>query len=250
MKVIDFGLKNYAETLELQQSLFTALLEEKKGNKESRKDNKKESREYVLIGEQNPVITKGRRAKDENILIPEELLKQQGISIFQTGRGGDVTFHGPGQMIVYPIIDLERHRLGVKDYVWLLEESVILLLREYGIKGERIEGATGVWLGRGSDNERKISAIGIKCSRYCTMHGLSLNVDMDLRGFSIINPCGFKNKGVTTMAYELKKREHFEEVPSIEEVKQKFLHIFFSLIFPFEEVFNFPEQLRGKNEII
>lgn len=194
MELIDFGIGDYEEVLNLQENLFTSLVEAKK--------NKQEGKELILSGQHNPVITLGRKADYRNVLMPINYILQQGISIFKINRGGDVTYHGPGQIIVYPIIDLEKHKLGVKDYVFLLEESIILLLEKYGIKGDRIEGATGVWIGAGSEKERKISAIGIKCSRWCTMHGLSLNVNCDMRGFSMINPCGFSNKGVTTLELE------------------------------------------------
>lgn len=252
MKVIDFGLRDYGEVLELQTSLFEQLIQNKK--------EKKEGQEFILIGEHPPVITLGRRAKEENLLFSEDYLKEKGVSLYHIGRGGDITYHCPGQLIVYPILDLEKHKLGVKDYVNLLEESVIRLLYKYGITGERIEGATGVWLGKGTPDERKISAIGIKCTRFCTMHGLSLNVNADLSGFSFINPCGFKDKGVTGINLEnleksgcpevrksdqTPKRRQEEETtrPDFERIKQEFLDIFLSLVFPFEEVLDFPEKL-------
>lgn len=194
MEIIDFGLKDYEETLKLQQCLFEELL-----------DNKKKDipgKEYLLIGEHPDVITVGRRGKGTNILASQSFLEAKGIKVFNIGRGGDVTFHNPGQVILYPIIDLEKHHLGVKDYVSLLEESVIQVLLEFGIKGERVEGATGVWIDKETESERKISAIGVKCSRWCTMHGLSLNVCNDLKGFNLINPCGFQDKGVTSMNRE------------------------------------------------
>lgn len=227
IKIIDFGIEDYESILSLQTSYFQKLLENKK--------NRKEGNEYILIGEHYPVITKGRRADDGNILMPESMLEKEGVKIYATGRGGDVTFHGPGQMIVYPILDLDKHSLGLKQYVDLLEESVIRLLESYGIKGERIEGATGVWIGKGEAEERKICAMGLKCSRFCTMHGLALNINTDLKHFSYINPCGFKDKGVTSMEKEL-----VNALP-IENIKKEYLHILLSLIFPFEEVFDFAE---------
>lgn len=231
MKIIDFGLSDYNKILDLQSDFFNKLIEAKKRGERGE--------EYILIGEHHPVITMGRRAQEANVLVSSNFLEKKGIKIFKIGRGGDVTYHCPGQMIVYPIIDLERHKLGVKEYVSLMEEAVIRLLSLYDIKGERIEGATGVWIEKDGKDERKICAMGIKCSRYCTMHGLALNVNSDLSGFSLINPCGFQNKGVTSL--EKEKCEGYEI--DIRKIKKEFLHIFLSLIFPFKEVFDFTEQL-------
>lgn len=125
------------------------------------------------------------------------------MDCYHVERGGDVTYHGPGQLVAYPILDLERHHLGVKDYVGLIEEAVIQTIALYGIRGERVDGASGVWIGAKTSDERKICALGVKCSRFCTMHGLALNVNTSLDGFSIINPCGFVDRGVTSMAREI-----------------------------------------------
>ena len=227
LEIIDFGTEDYENVLNLQQQCFDQLIQDKKAGKEGK--------EYILIGEHYPVITLGRKAKESNILASPDSLALKGIRSYHIGRGGDVTFHCPGQLIIYPILDLERHGLGVKDYVDILEESVIRLLANHNIKGERVEGATGVWLGKNTPEERKISAIGIKCSRFCTMHGLSLNINADLSGFHLINPCGFQDKGVTSMKIE--KGIEFE----IEKLKKEFLHIFLGLIFPLQEVLHFPE---------
>ena len=220
MKVLDFETGNYGEILKLQEYFFNDLI----GNKQ----RGEKGEEVILIGEHSPVITLGRRAKESNILVPNHILENRGVGVYHIGRGGDVTYHCPGQLIVYPIIDLEKHRLGVKSYVELLEESVIRLLKNYGIKGERVDGATGVWIGKGSDKERKVCAIGIRCRRYCTMHGIGLNVTSDLEGFSLINPCGFKDKGVTSMKKELEIKDL-----DMGKIKKEFLDIFLSLIFPF-----------------
>ena len=225
MKILDFGISDYESILSLQTKLFESLKNDKINNKKGK--------EIILIGEHEPVITLGRRAKEENLLVSESFLKSQGIKVYHIGRGGDVTYHCPGQMIVYPVLDLERHQIGVKDYVNLMEEAIIILLKKYNINGERIEGATGVWIGKGSDKERKICAMGIKCSRFCTMHGLALNVNSDLSGFSMINPCGFQDKGVTSI-----KKETGQEI-EIKKIKEEFLHIFLSLIFPFEKILDF-----------
>lgn len=167
--------------------------------------------DIVLLVEHLPVYTLGRHGLSENLYISREALEARGVEFFEIDRGGDITYHGPGQLTAYPIIDLSRYGLGVKDYVTLLEECVIRTIASYGIKGERIEGKTGVWVGKGSGLERKISAIGIKCSRYITMHGVALNVGNDLSGFEGINPCGL-NMGVTSISKETGGEVDFNEV--------------------------------------
>ena len=216
MKTIDFGISPYRVGWEKQKKLQTDIIESKRKGLVSE--------EYVLLGEHTPVITIGFHGDISNLLADVDHLERIGCECIRIERGGDITFHGPGQLIVYPIIDLNRHGLGVKQYVSLLEESVIRFLAEYGIIGERVEGATGVWIGKGTSAERKICAIGIKISRGVTMHGLALNVNTDLSYFNLINPCGFKEKGVTSLA-----QETGVSVP-IEEVKNKFVRILRQLI--------------------
>lgn len=196
LTIIDEGLKDYGEMLEKQRSLFSDMVANKKSGMPIES-------EFLFLVEHNPVVTLGKHAKESNLLLPEEILLKQGVSVFHIERGGDVTYHGPGQLVAYPLIDLEAHRLGVKDYVNLLEEVVIRTISDFGIKGERVAGASGVWIGSGTPSERKICALGVKCSRFVTMHGLALNVNTDLNGFRLINPCGFIDKGVTSMAREL-----------------------------------------------
>lgn len=226
IEIRDLGRMKYADAWKLQHELFNSMVSVKKGGG-------RPSREYLLLVEHYPVVTLGRHARESNLLLPEEMISARGVDCFHVERGGDVTYHGPGQLVAYPILDLERHRLGVKDYVSLLEEAVIRTLSLYGIKGERVEGASGVWIGKGGDSERKICALGVKCSRFCTMHGLALNVNTDLSGFSIINPCGFVDKGVTSMSRETGRDIDFEEV------KRSFSEVFLRLIFPLQEFFDF-----------
>lgn len=209
--------QSYHEILNRQRVIFNNMVEEKR-------ISGKAIEEHLIILEHEPVITLGRRAKESNLLVSESGLKSRNIDIYRIERGGDVTYHGPGQVVMYPLIDLNLHHLGVKDYVRLLEESVIRILEEYGIKGERIDGATGVWIGKGTDRERKICAIGVKCSRFVTMHGLALNVNTDLSAFSLINPCGFTDKGMTSIARE--KGDNID----IDEVKIKLRDIFINLL--------------------
>ena len=194
--------------LSLQKEIFSSMVMRKK-------ERKPLSKEYLLLVEHNPVITFGKHAKESNLLLSEGEAAKRGVGLFHIERGGDVTFHGPGQLVVYPILDLEHHHMGVKDYVFLLEEAVIMTLKDYNIRGERVAGASGVWIDKGTKQERKICALGIKCSRFVTMHGLALNVNTDLTGFSMINPCGFLDKGVTSMAQELGKEIDMEDVKKI-----------------------------------
>ena len=186
----------YREVWEKQKTLFSALIASKKGENNNAK-------EYILLGDHSPVYTLGFHGNAHNMLASEEMLRARGAECIRIERGGDITFHGPGQLIAYPIIDLERRSLGVKQYMHLLEEAVIRFLDLYGIKGERIEGATGIWIGKGTDRERKICAMGVKCSRFVTMHGLAININTDLSYFSAINPCGFIDKGVTSLSQVL-----------------------------------------------
>jgi len=171
-------------------------------------------------------MTLGKSGHESNLLIPEELLQNRGIEFFHINRGGDITYHGPGQITGYPVFDLDYWHLGLKQYIHQLEETVIRFLALYGIKGERLDGATGVWLdplikGRA----RKICAIGVKSSRFVTMHGFALNINTDLSYFTLINPCGFVDKGVTSLEKELGEKQNFE----LAKIK---LHALFSEMFP------------------
>lgn len=217
MKIIDFAISPYRKEWNRQKEIQKKLIDSKKGRFTN-------FEEYILIGEHYPVYTLGFHGDSSNMLLNEGQLLERGCELLRIERGGDITFHGPGQVIMYPIIDLERHGLGVKKYINLLEEAVISLLGEYGIKGERVEGATGVWIDKGKVNERKICAIGVKISRGVTMHGLALNVNTDLDAFSAINPCGFTDKGVTSMQNELNKNM------DIEEMKRRLVNLFQSLL--------------------
>lgn len=208
LKILDSGVTDYGEMLTMQRMLHSRMVERKKS-----KD--KIDTEYLILTEHLPVVTLGRHANEDNLLMTSDCMMSRGIGVYHIERGGDVTYHGPGQLVVYPLIDLEYHHLGVKDYVDMLEEVVIRTIAAFGLRGERVNGASGVWIGRGTPGERKICALGVKCSRYVTMHGLALNVNTDMSGFEIINPCGFKDKGVTSMARELGREIPMEEVKKI-----------------------------------
>ena len=169
--------------------------------------------------EHPPVYTLGKSGHAENLLVNQEALEAMGAQFFHIDRGGDITFHGPGQLVCYPILDLERIGIGLREYIEALEEAVIRTTARYGIAAGRIAGASGVWIGEGAtpDGEgrpRKICAIGVRSSRYVTMHGFALNVTTDLEWFSRINPCGFTDRGVTSIAAETGSQ------PSMQEVKQ------------------------------
>ena len=175
----------------------------------------------MLFCEHPHVYTLGRNGKKENLLISEEQIRLINASYYHINRGGDITYHGPGQIVVYPIFDLEELGLTLKQYIENLEQIIIDCLADYNITAGRLAGATGVWLDSGiTGRERKICAIGVRISRFVTMHGLAFNVNTNLDYFNYINPCGFVDKGVTSMKEELKKEQ------SLDEVKQNLLKHF------------------------
>lgn len=207
LEVIDWKEIPYAEAWQRQTEWFDELVAAKL-----------EGRDYVnrvIFCEHPHVYTLGRSGKDTNMLLSEEQLRRLGATLYHIDRGGDITYHGPGQQVCYPIINLEDFGLGLKEYVHVLEEAVIRLCAAYGIQAGRVDKATGVWLDGDTARARKICAIGVRSSHYVTMHGLALNVNTDLRYFSYINPCGFVDKGVTSLQKELGR-----EVP-LAEVRQR-----------------------------
>jgi lipoyl(octanoyl) transferase len=192
----DLGRIAYTAALEKQTAAFTTLLNAKMNNEQAPNQ--------LFFCEHEPVLTLGKSGKESNLLIAEDLLLQRGISLYHTNRGGDITYHGPGQITGYPIFDLEYWHIGIKQYIHTLEEVIIRFLSLYGIEGKRLEGAAGVWIDtQPAGKARKICAIGVKCSRYVTMHGFALNINTDLHYFSLINPCGFTDKGVTSLEKEM-----------------------------------------------
>ncbi|MDO4780107.1 MAG: lipoyl(octanoyl) transferase LipB [Bacteroides sp.] len=195
IEIIDWGTIEYSEAWKRQEDAFQTIINSKLNNREYK--NK------VYICEHPNVYTLGKSGKDSNFLITEDYLKTINASLFHIDRGGDITYHGPGQIVCYPIINLQDFNLGVREYVDLLEEAVIRTCKDYGVETERLEGATGVWIEPKTSRARKICAIGVKCSRYVTMHGLAFNVNTDLSYFRHINPCGFIDKGVTSLSKEL-----------------------------------------------
>ncbi|HVV06204.1 MAG TPA: lipoyl(octanoyl) transferase LipB [Puia sp.] len=180
---------------------------------------------YLLFVEHPPVYTLGKSGHMENVLIDEDHMKKKGIDFFQTNRGGDITFHGPGQIVGYPILDLERFYTDIGKYLRNLEEVIILVLKTYSLRGDRSPGETGVWIEPGvKGRERKICAIGVRCSRWITMHGFAFNVNTDLDYFGNIVPCGIQDKQVTSLEKELGRALPMEEVK--EEVRRRFEEVF------------------------
>lgn len=202
----DLGRMDYADCWKLQQQLFDDLLARKKS------DTPQETVGTVLLVEHPPVYTLGKSGHAENLLVDPARLSEWGATFFHIDRGGDITFHGPGQLVCYPILDLERLGIGLRDYIDALEECVIRTVARYGIRAGRIAGASGVWLDAQGARPRKICAIGVRSSRFVTMHGFALNVTTDLAWFSRINPCGFTDRGVTSIASETGLRPPMEEV--------------------------------------
>lgn len=190
----DWGLKEYNEAWQEQEKLFTATL--------ALKQKGEPTSNYLVFCEHPHVYTLGKSGDEHNLLLNYIQLQAKNASFVQTNRGGDITYHGPGQIVGYPIVDLENFGIGLRRYIELLEESIIEFLALYGLKGDRLAGATGVWLDSDTPKARKICAIGVRSSRYVTMHGFALNISTDLSYFTHINPCGFTDKGVTSLTNE------------------------------------------------
>lgn len=198
LEYTDWQLISYADAWQKQTDLFNELVRAKLAG-EPYLNN--------LIACEHPhVYTLGKSGKDQNMLISEEQLQKMGASLYHIDRGGDITYHGPGQIVCYPILNLEDYRLGLKEYIHLLEEAVINVCSRYGVTAGRLDGATGVWLDGGTPRARKICAIGVRSSHFVTMHGLAFNINTDLKYFHYINPCGFIDKGVASIEKELNQR--------------------------------------------
>lgn len=208
VKYEDIGFRDYQEVWDYQAGLFNALLE----SKSSPEDGSGKLPGTLIFVEHPHVYTLGKSGSENNLLIDYIQLRARDAKFYRIDRGGDITYHGPGQLVGYPIFDLGVMNIGLKDYIHRLEEAIIRSLSDYGLKGERLTGGTGVWLDpdvKGS--ARKICAIGVKASRYVTMHGFAFNVNTDLTYFDHINPCGFTDKGVTSLSRELGRKVEMEE---------------------------------------
>jgi lipoyl(octanoyl) transferase len=223
----DIGFKDYKETWDYQVEVFTELVVNKK-NETGEADSARKTLPGTLIFVEHPhVYTLGKSGTENNLLLNYIQLQAQGASFYRIDRGGDITYHGPGQIVGYPIFDLEVIKIGLKDYIFKLEEAIIKTVAEVGITASRLEGGTGVWLepeikGRA----RKICAIGVKASRYVTMHGFAFNVNTDLAWFNNINPCGFTDKGVTSLAKEL---GGIQDINKVKELVKQNLQVEFDL---------------------
>ncbi len=221
----DLGLIDYKEAWDLQEDSLALVIKEKLDAGKTGGNEFSSGDQVVYFCEHPHVYTLGKSGQNQNMLIPDAFLKKIDATFYRIDRGGDITYHGPGQIVGYPIIDLEALNIKVKDYVWGLEETVIRSLADYGIESGRLDGTTGVWLDTGLHGKtRKICAIGVRVSRYVTMHGFALNVNTDLRYFQYINPCGFTDKGVTSMQQEAGREIEIKEVR--DSLKEKFSEVF------------------------
>lgn len=209
----DLGLIDYKEAWDLQQEIFDAMAAQKLVNRNVSDDDQVELESQLFFCEHPHVYTLGKSGEIENLLLDEKGLNDKQISFYKINRGGDITYHGPGQIVGYPLFDLEQIFTDIGKYLRYLEEAMIRMLAEYGIKAGRLEGSTGVWLDEDDPiKARKICAMGVKISRWVTMHGFALNVNSDVSYFSNIIPCGIQDKGVTTMEKELGRKLDMDEV--------------------------------------
>lgn len=204
IKPVDWGLIEYNQAWKEQESIFAETI--------SRKIQELETENYLIFCEHPHVYTLGKSGDEQNLLLNYIQLQANNAQFVHTNRGGDITYHGPGQIVGYPIFDLANFGIGLKEYINRIEASIIELLQQYNIKSERLEGATGVWLDTGTKQARKICAIGVRSSRYVTMHGFALNINTDLAYFGHINPCGFTDKGVTSLEQELGEKQDMNKV--------------------------------------
>ncbi len=222
IKFEDLGLKDFKQTWDYQEQLFKAILETKIRNR--REDAGLETNNHFLFVEHPHVYTLGKSGDFSNLLLNEDQLKEKGATFYKINRGGDITYHGPGQIVGYPILDLDNFFTDIHKYLRFLEECIILTLAEYGLETERSPGETGVWLDVGTPFARKICAMGVRASRWVTMHGFALNVNADLGYFDNIIPCGIRGKAVTSLNVELGK-----EIVDEAEVKSKIVKHFKTL---------------------
>ena len=228
INVLELGQKDYKETWDFQEYLFQKTVDQKIKNR--RENLALPTTNHLLFVEHPHVYTLGKSGSLTNLLLNEEQLVQKKATFYKINRGGDITYHGPGQIVGYPILDLENFFTDIHKYLRLLEEMVILTLAEYGLKAERSKGETGVWLDVGTPFARKICAMGVRASRWVTMHGFALNVNVDLGYFDNIVPCGIQDKAVTSLNVELGQTE-----VDLGEVKAKLKKHFFQL-FEAEEI--------------
>ena len=222
VKEVNFGLTPYMNALKKQEKYFNNVIDQKIKNRKSIEKTKTSN--FFLWVEHTPVITIGNRGNRNNLLVNEIELKEKKIDLFKTNRGGDITLHTPGQLVGYPIFDLENFFTDISKYLRLIEETVIKLLSYYGVNAERSDGETGVWIDAKKPSARKICAIGIKASRWVTMHGFAFNICNDLDYYNYIIPCGIKDKNITSLSKELGKNVSVDEVKI--RLKETFAEVF------------------------
>ena len=210
----DIGIIDYQKCWDYQERLLQEIQKEKADRKQAVPTN------YFLLVEHPHVYTLGKSGNRNNLLIQDVFLKEIEASYIRINRGGDITYHGPGQLVGYPIVDLEYYRMGVREYIERMERAIIKVMAAYGIQSGLKEGAVGIWIDANNVKARKIAAIGVRVSRYVTMHGFALNVNTDMRYFSYINPCGITAYGVTSLEKELGRKVDMNEVKQL--VREKF----------------------------
>jgi lipoyl(octanoyl) transferase len=211
----DLGLIDYQQAWDYQQELFRQIVDQKVINRDLPENDQKTTENYLIACEHPNVYTLGNSGKEENLLISGKELVSKQAAFYKINRGGDITYHGPGQVVIYPILDLDNFFTDIHKYLRYLEEAVIQTLAEFGIASGRIEGLTGVWIGAGTPNPRKICALGVRSSRWVVMHGLAVNINTDLSYFGNIVPCGITDKAVTSLQTELGVQQNMEQVKQI-----------------------------------
>jgi len=223
---LSLGMTDYKEAWDYQEDLFLKTIEIKTANRKIDEKDHQITPNYLIFLEHPHVYTLGKSGSEENLLLDENGLRDKKATYYKINRGGDITYHGPGQIVGYPIIDLDNFFTDIHKYLRLLEEAVILTLKEYGIESGRIKGLTGVWIDyqEGAENPRKICALGVKSSRWVTMHGFAFNVNTDLNYFKNIIPCGIDDKAVTSMEAELGQKQDIQEVS--DKLKQHIADLF------------------------
>ncbi len=221
----DLGLIDYKACWDYQEELFKKTIQQKIANRSLSVEGQIATKNYLLFVEHPHVYTLGKSGDEKNLLLSQQQLSQNQSSYYKINRGGDITYHGPGQIVVYPILDLDNFFTDIHKYLRLLEETIILTLKDYNILGERSKGETGVWLDvEDVTKVRKICAMGVRCSRWVTMHGLAFNVNVDLNYFNNIIPCGIKNKAVTSLNKEVGRDVSMIEIK--EKLKTNFCKLF------------------------
>ncbi len=226
VEFIDLGMIDFQKAWDFQEALFQKIIDLKRANRKlhSSENSLQKTKSKLIFCEHQHVFTLGKSGKQNHLLINEQQLRAKGASFYKTNRGGDITYHGPGQLVCYPIFDLDNFFTDIHKYLRYLEEAVILTLKDYDLIGGRIQGATGVWLDWNNSRARKICALGVRSSRWVTMHGFAFNINSDLDFFTNIVPCGIKDKAVTSLEKELGEPKEMIEVK--EKLKFHLSHLF------------------------